>query len=95
MVTVTKLLMDIALSHVLPAIIRAVKLSRNDKQLENKSTEKIITELLETKSLYDTEHAKKCFTSFDLHVGAVGLRLLNHHYFRGLIMNARLETHGR
>ena len=71
MVTITKLLMDIALSHVLPAIIRVVKLSRNDKQLKNKITEKIITELLETKSLYDTEHAKKCFTSYDLHVSAV------------------------
>ena len=68
MVTITKLGMDIALSHVLPAIIRVLKLRRNIKVLKRPRTAKIITGLLKTESLYDTEHARKCFTSFDLQV---------------------------
>merc|ERR1712157_600599 len=65
MVIITKLLMDILLSHIIPYFVRIAKLRRTSKAWNGNG--KIIKKLCNIEHLYDTKHAKDYFPADDMH----------------------------
>ena len=70
--TLTKLLMDILVSHGAPLLVRKVKILCKERDFLSDEQQEKLQQICELPQAYDTDLARRCFTPDNLNVGVPG-----------------------